>query len=83
LYGVAITTAVHCAPPDNKPTREEQAMCFPYLVRLYRLMPHLRGMLALGRLAFEACLQLAKQENALIPDERYVFQHGAIYNLRD
>lgn len=83
LYDVAITAVVHCAPPNNKPTREEQAMCFPYLARLYRLMPNLRGLLALGQLAFKACLQLAKQEDCLIPDRRYAFQHGAIYDLRD
>lgn len=83
LYDVAITAAVHCAPPDNKPTREEQAMCFPYFARLYRLMPNLRGFLALGQLAFEACLRMAKQEDLLLPDTRYAFQHGAIYDLRE
>lgn len=82
LYDVAITAAVHCAPPDNKPTLEEQANCFPYLVRTYCLMPNLRGFLALGRLAFEACLRLARQENLLPENARYAFQHGAIYELR-
>ncbi|MCX7925641.1 MAG: uracil-DNA glycosylase [Fimbriimonadales bacterium] len=83
LHDAAITAAVHCVPPGNKPTPAEQACCFPYLVRTYRLMPHLRGFLALGRLAFEACLRLAKQENLLSADVRYAFQHGVIYELRD
>ncbi|MFN3690229.1 MAG: uracil-DNA glycosylase [Fimbriimonadales bacterium] len=83
LYDVAITATVHCAPPENKPTPEEQANCFPYLVRTYRQMPNLRGILALGRLAFEACLRLARQENLLHDDARYTFQHGAIYELRE
>ena len=58
-------------------------MCFPYFARLYRLMPNLRGFLALGQLAFEACLRMAKQEDLLLPDTRYAFQHGAIYDLRE
>lgn len=83
LYDAAMTAAVHCAPPANRPSREEQANCFPYLVQTYRLMPNLRGFLALGHLAFEACLRLARQENLLTEPTRYTFQHGAIYELRD
>jgi len=81
LYNVAITAAVHCAPPENKPTREEQANCFPYLVQTYRLMPNLRGLLALGQLAFEACLRLARHEQLLPTDTKLEFRHGAIYDL--
>ncbi len=83
LYEVAMTAAVHCAPPDNRPMPEEKANCFPYLVRTYRLMPSLRGFLALGQLAFEACLRLAQQEDLLPNGARCVFRHGAIYELRD
>ncbi|MCS7191002.1 MAG: uracil-DNA glycosylase [Fimbriimonadales bacterium] len=83
LYNAAITAAVHCAPPANKPTREEQTLCFPYLVRTARLMPNLRGLLALGQLAFEACVQLARQEGWLPSGTRPTFQHGAIYDLQD
>lgn len=83
LHNAAITAAVHCAPPDNQPTREEQAECFPYLVQTYLLMPNLKGFLALGQLAFDACLHLAKQERLLPRDARYAFQHGAIYPLSD
>ncbi|MCS7208884.1 MAG: uracil-DNA glycosylase [Fimbriimonadales bacterium] len=83
LNDAAITAVVHCAPPANRPTREEQAHCFAYLVRTYRLMPNLKGLLALGRLAFEACLRLAQHE-ALLPEGTCLaFQHGALYDLRD
>lgn len=81
LHDSVITAVVHCVPPDNKPTREEQAHCFPYLIRTYRVMPNLRGFLALGRLAFEACLRLAQQESLLPDNARYTFQHGVIYEL--
>lgn len=34
LRGVLITAAVHCAPPQNRPTQEEFAACYPYLEEL-------------------------------------------------
>ena len=83
LRDALITAAVHCAPPDNKPTHEEQASCFPFLKATYRLMPNLQGMLALGQIAFSACVRLARMENLLPPQARPTFQHGAIYELTD
>jgi uracil-DNA glycosylase family 4 len=76
-----ITAAVHCAPPDNKPTPDEQRACFPYLQATYRLMPNLRGLLALGQIAFNACVRLARAESLLPDGARPQFQHGAIYPL--
>lgn len=81
LQDALITAAVHCAPPDNKPTPEEQANCFPFLVATYRLMPSLQGMLALGQMAFSACVRLSRMENLMPPEVRPVFRHGAIYEL--
>ena len=81
LYDVAITAAVHCAPPDNKPTPDEQRACFPYLQQTYRLMPNLRGLLALGQLAFDACVRLAREEGLILEGVRPEFRHGAFYPL--
>lgn len=81
LYDVAITAAVHCAPPDNKPTPDEQRACFPYLQATYRRMPNLRGLLALGQLAFNACVRLAREEELLPDCARPEFRHGAIYPM--
>jgi uracil-DNA glycosylase family 4 len=81
LYDVTMTAAVHCAPPDNKPTPDEQRACFPYLQATYRLMPNLRGLLALGQIAFDACVRLARAESLLPDDARLQFRHGAVYTL--
>ena len=81
LYDVTITAAVHCAPPDNKPTPDEQRACFPYLQQTYRRMPNLRGLLALGQLAFNACVRLAHAEGLLPDGVRPDFRHGAVYTL--
>src|SRR5512141_2581146 len=42
LSGVYITAAVRCAPPDNKPTREEFRTCSAFLKREIELMPTVR-----------------------------------------
>ncbi|HRJ28051.1 MAG TPA: uracil-DNA glycosylase [Fimbriimonadaceae bacterium] len=55
LIGVAITALVHCAPPDNKPTREEISACQPFLTRSIE-MAERKAILCLGSLAWEATL---------------------------
>ena len=53
LYGVRITAAVHCAPPDNKPTPEERDACRPWAEReLGFLKSTLRVVVVLGGFAW-------------------------------
>ena len=42
LQDAYITAAVHCAPPDNKPSREEFEACQPYLLREIQLLKQVR-----------------------------------------
>ena len=65
LIDAVITAVNHCAPPDNKPTPGEIAHCEPYLDRTVDLMPNLRGVVCLGRIAFDACLKLYRRRNWL------------------
>src|SRR5262245_32687682 len=51
-----VTAAVRCAPPLNKPLPQEIANCGPYLLRELELLKHVRVIIALGRLAFDAAL---------------------------
>ncbi len=81
LHDCAICSAVRCAPPDNKPTPEERAQCLPFLVQTVRLMPNLKGFLALGQLAMEACVAVAHTEGFLPSGLRPKFEHGAFYPL--
>ncbi|HLW60882.1 MAG TPA: uracil-DNA glycosylase [bacterium] len=74
-----ITSAVHCAPPDNKPTRAEIVRCGPYLARELALLPHVRVILALGRLGFDACRRVCAARGADV--RRLRFAHGAVYPL--
>lgn len=48
-----ITSVVRCAPPQNKPSRDELANCAPFLDREIALLPCLRVIVCLGRVAFD------------------------------
>jgi len=48
LTNVWVTSAVKCAPPDNKPTAEEQNRCRDYLADELAALKNLRVLVALG-----------------------------------
>lgn len=79
LHDAWITASAHCAPPDNKPTREELLACRPYLERELTLLKTVRVVVALGRIAFDTYLTLDRPS----PDSRrsVVFGHNVAYDL--
>ena len=77
LLGTRITSAVHCAPPQNRPSPEERRRCAPWLAREIELLPAVRVVLALGRFAHDAVCDLV----GLRPRPR--FAHGAESALPD
>ena len=80
LIDIAITAVVHCAPPANKPTRDEQANCLDYLNETMASMRRLGGTVALGRIAFDGCVRLWRQAGWLT-DTKPTFAHGALYRF--
>jgi uracil-DNA glycosylase family 4 len=76
-----ITAAIHCAPPDNKPTPEEIQNCRPFLLRELELLTNLRVTLALGRLAFDAALTAFQQLGWASFSRRPKFAHGVEHRL--
>ena len=89
LTGCYITAALRCAPPKNKPAPAELRHCQPYLEDELRLLPQIRAVLALGRIAFDAYLRLVYAGSAggkvcpenLPPRSPLIFGHGASYTL--
>jgi uracil-DNA glycosylase family 4 len=65
LIDAAITGVAHCAPPGNKPLPDELANCGTYLRETFDLMPRVRVVLALGRIAFDACLRVYRERGWL------------------
>ena len=81
LTDCAITAVCHCAPPDNKPTREELANCRPWLTQSIDLVAP-RVFLALGQIAWKATIdQLLERE--WLAGKRQKFGHAAKVRLSD
>ena len=79
LIDVAITAVAHCALPQNKLMPDEIANCSTYLDCAVELMPHLRGMVCLGKVAFDACLRLYRRRGWLPAGPRLIFGHGVMH----
>ena len=75
LTGAYITAAARCAPPGNKPLPEELRNCRPYLERELELLPDIRVVVALGRIAFDTYLALLHDRGAIARRRAYVFGH--------
>ena len=58
LVDTYVTASVRCAPPQNKPTRDEFDNCFPYLEQEFALLNDVRVIVCLGRIAFDTCRRL-------------------------
>ena len=81
LRNCCITSAVHCAPPDNKPSREEFAACRPYLVQELQLLKRVRVVVTLGHIAFQAYLSARRELGLAVPSPKPRFGHGVSYDL--
>jgi len=81
LYECYITAAVRCAPPANKPLPEELSTCRRYLVQELRLLPRVRVVIALGRIAFDAFLRAWVEAGRPAPTTRPRFGHGVAAEL--
>jgi uracil-DNA glycosylase len=77
-----ITSAVRCAPPDNKPTSEEIEHCLPHLDAELHALPRVRVVVALGKIGFDAYLRLLKSRGTTVRP-RPQFAHGSVAVLPD
>ena len=78
LHDCFITAVCRCVPPDNKPTHEEIGTCRPFLAGEMEILQP-RGVVALGRIAFDSLLALWTGQGHQLP--RLAFAHGAFYRL--
>jgi uracil-DNA glycosylase family 4 len=77
LIGAFATASARCAPPDNRPTKEEFDRCRPFVANELRLLPHVRVILALGSIAWDTALRLLADRGTTIPRPRPRFSHLA------
>jgi uracil-DNA glycosylase len=80
LSDAFIAAAVRCAPPDNKPTTEEIANCLPHLDAEIAALPRIAVVVALGKIGFDAYLQLLKRRGIVVRP-RPAFGHAVEHTL--
>jgi len=80
LTDAFIAAAVRCAPPDNKPTPEEIARCLPHLDAEIAALPRIKVVVALGKIAYDAYLQLLKTRGVMVRP-RPQFAHASMDTL--
>lgn len=75
LIDTHITAVCRCAPPDNKPTRQEIENCSPFLVETLREVPW-KVCVVLGGIAFE-------QTRRILGLRSQKFAHGLVLQTPD
>ena len=81
LFDTYITAALRCAPPANKPLREERLECLPYLIRELELLDGVRVVVGLGKIAFDTYLSTYSPRRLVLPRPRPRFGHGVTYEM--
>jgi uracil-DNA glycosylase len=77
LISARMTAAVHCAPPENKPTVAERDNCAPWLAaELAELRADLKVIVCLGHFAWQAIWPQLTAVGVSVPRPRPVFGHG-------
>ena len=77
-----ISATVRCAPPANKPLPDEIASCSRYLDDEWELLREKRVLFALGKIAWDAILALARRKGCPMAKPRPAFGHGAAAELK-
>lgn len=75
LFECAVTAICHCAPPDNKPTLEEQTNCRTWLEQTIDLTKP-KVYVALGKIAWDGLIRVFRARD-WIPRAAAKFGHGA------
>jgi len=77
LSDAYITAPVRCAPPDNKPSRDEILRCRPFFDQELATLPNVRVVVALGGIAFDNYLSALQRRGLMAASSGWRFAHGA------
>ena len=76
LVDCAIVNGVACVPPENKPTTVEINTCRQFLEAGIAARPHVRSIVALGRIAHDTTVRALGERPS-----RFPFKHGAVHDI--
>jgi len=83
LHDCFIAQVLHCAPPANKPERQEMMNCQPYLLAELQLLTRVQVIVPLGKIAFDGYLRACKHLHMPLPVPQPRFGHGQLCRLPD
>ena len=81
LTGCYITATLRCAPPANKPAREEILTCRPFLLQELAILKNVKVVVGLGKIGFEAAIRAYVEAGRITVHAMPKFGHGAAYAL--
>lgn len=76
LTNAYIAATCRCAPPENKPLPREILNCRNYLEREIEILKP-KAILALGKIGWDAYLDILKQQGVIASRALFKFAHGA------
>jgi uracil-DNA glycosylase len=76
-----VSCVVRCAPPDNRPSREEILRCSGHLSQELRLLKNAQVFIALGAVALEGLWPILTSASPAKGSPRPKFRHGEILSL--
>ncbi len=79
LHNAYITAALKCVPPGDKPLKHELDNCFNYFDNEINLLKNLKVIVALGKIAFDACVYFYRNNYNFL--DKVKFGHNNIYHL--
>lgn len=83
LSDAYISAGARCAPPDNRPTRQELERCSCFLERELLLLPLIRVVVVLGRVALDSILSVWQTQGLIASRGAFSFGHGVAHALPD
>jgi len=72
LINTYITAAIRCAPPQNKPKKEELENCFGFIDQEFKVLKNIKVIICLGKIAFDTCCSQLQIETPR-------FSHGRVF----
>jgi uracil-DNA glycosylase family 4 len=83
MYNAYMTPVLKCVPPNDKPTSKELTTCFSFFKKEIKLLKRSKIFLALGKIAFDACIKFFKQINYIDKNDKMKFAHGVTYKINN
>lgn len=80
LKNAYIAATIRCAPPENKPLPSEIGNCRTFFERELEILRP-KAILVLGKIAWDAYLEVLKQQGLIPSRSAFKFAHGAEANL--